>query len=158
MNTQLHQMNVRYLPVEDRLLLRISSTNGDEYRLWLTRRYTGMLQQVLGQEVERMGGRQVVASSQETTRMYKEGAFEKPFEEESLQFPLGEKGVLACRINLNRLQDGNVRLDMAPEVGQGLSLNLNRSLIYMFENLLIQGIAQAGWNLAGDQQPSGQVH
>jgi len=158
MTTLLHQMNVRYLPVEDRLLLRISAKNGDEYRIWLTRRYAGILQRVFSQEIERCGGRQILASNQQTTKMYKEGAFEKPYEEKSTHYPLGESGILASRISVNRLQNGDIRLDLSPQQGQGLTLNLNRSLLFMFDNLLSQGILQAGWNSVGEGQGSSRVH
>jgi hypothetical protein len=35
---QIHQLSVSYQAEQDRLLLRVSSTNGQEMRLWLTRR------------------------------------------------------------------------------------------------------------------------
>ena len=36
MTDKLHQMNVTYIPKEDRLLLKISTTQKDEFRIWLT--------------------------------------------------------------------------------------------------------------------------
>ena len=157
--TSLHQLNIRYAPLEDRLLLRISGKDGAEYRLWLTRRYTAMLQQVLNREIDRCGGRPILAASGETTKMFKDGAFEKPFEEESTHYPLGEAGILTARISVNRQQDGNIRVDLAPQQGQGISLNLNRPLLFMFDTLLSQGIAQTGWNLASEEASgSTRVH
>ena len=35
---QIHQLSVSYQAEQDRLLLRVSSTGGEEMRLWLTRR------------------------------------------------------------------------------------------------------------------------
>src|SRR3954470_23576686 len=35
---QIHQLSVSYQAEHDRLLMRVSSTGGDEMRLWLTRR------------------------------------------------------------------------------------------------------------------------
>ena len=35
---QIHQLSVSYQAEQDRLLLRVSSTSGQEMRLWLTRR------------------------------------------------------------------------------------------------------------------------
>ena len=34
---QIHQLSVSYQAEQDRLLLRVSSTDGQEMRLWLTR-------------------------------------------------------------------------------------------------------------------------
>lgn len=48
MSTRLHQMTVKYLPTEDRLLLRISTSEKTEYRLWLTRRFIATLWPALG--------------------------------------------------------------------------------------------------------------
>ena len=35
---QIHQMSVTYLPEQDRILMRINTTEGEEMRMWLTRR------------------------------------------------------------------------------------------------------------------------
>jgi len=158
MTTQLHQMNVSYFPVEDRLLLKISSRNEDEYRLWLTRRYAQLLLKILDAEMDKIGGKHTVASNDQTRKMYKDGAFEKAYEEENRSYPLGEKGILAFRVNTAHTEDGNLQLELSPEKGQGISLNLNHSLIYMLNNLISQGIAQAQWNLQTDDAGSSKVH
>ena len=158
MTEQLHQMNVSYNPQEDRLLLRISSRNGEEYRLWLTRRYTGMLINILRQEMEKSGGEPVLAASDETKNMIKGGAFKQDYEENNATFPLGESGVLAFRINTRLAGDDVLQLEMLPETGQGISLNLNRTLLYMLHNLINQGIDQAGWNILNPARESANVH
>ncbi len=48
MSNQLHQLTVKYVPTEDRLLLRIGTTAKTEYRLWLTRRFVAALWPSLG--------------------------------------------------------------------------------------------------------------
>ena len=48
MSTQLHQLTIKYLPTEDRLLLRIGTTEKTEYRMWLTRRFVVALWPSLG--------------------------------------------------------------------------------------------------------------
>ena len=35
---QIHQMSVTYMPEQDRILMRINTTEGEEMRMWLTRR------------------------------------------------------------------------------------------------------------------------
>ena len=155
---QLHQMNITYHPGEDRLLLRISSRTGDEYRLWLTRRYTGLLVNLLRQEMVKSGGEPALAASDETRNMIKGGAFRQTFDDNSVSFPLGEKGVLGFRINSRISNEGILNLEMLPEAGQGVSLNLNKPLLYMLHNLLNQGIDQAGWNLLNPSGESTNVH
>ena len=35
---QIHQMSVSYLPEQDRILMRVNTVEGEEMRMWLTRR------------------------------------------------------------------------------------------------------------------------
>ena len=158
MSEQLHQMNISYNPKEDRLLLRVSSRGGEEFRLWLTRRYTGMLINILKQELAKFGGEPTLASSDETKNMIKAGAFQQGFDEGSGRFPLGESGVLGFRINTGVSGEGVLRLELLPEQGQGISVNLNKTLLYMLHNLITQGIDQAGWNLLNHAPESKNVH
>jgi len=39
----IHQMSVSYVEGQDRLMLRVNTPEGQEFRLWLTRRLTGRL-------------------------------------------------------------------------------------------------------------------
>ena len=158
MTGQLHQMNISYHPREDRLLLRVSSKSGDEFRLWLTRRYTGMIINILKQELTKYGGEPTLASSDETKNMIKAGAFQQGYEGGSAGFPLGKSGVLRFRINTGMAGEGVMRLELLPEQGQGISLNLNKTLLYMLHNLIVQGIDQAGWQLLSPARESMHVH
>ncbi len=159
MTDQLHQMNIAHDPKEDRLLLRISSDGGDEYRVWLTRRYTSLLIGLINKEIDSRGGVPSVAGSEETTTMLKNGALEKKYDHEKVKhYPLGESGVLAFRINTRNTQDGNLMLELLPEQGKGITLNLNKSLLYMLHNILTQGITQANWALQTESAVSTKVH
>jgi len=151
-------MNISYNPKEDRLLLRVSSRGGDEFRLWLTRRYTGILINILKQELVKFGGEPTLASSDETKKMIKAGAFQQSFAGDSDNYPLGKSGVLGFRINTGVSGEGVLRLELLPEQGQGISVNLNKTLLYMLHNLITQGIDQAGWNLLNHAGESMNVH
>lgn len=155
MTDRLHQININYHAVEDRLLLRINTRLGNEFRIWLTRRCTQRLLDVLQKAIDRLGGMPAVASRPETTRMFRQGALEKPYEEERVQqFPLGQEGFVACRVKAARAADDNLALELLPEQGQGVTMNLNQSLLFMFYNLLSQGIGRADWSLslAGEEK------
>lgn len=154
----LHQINVTYVAKEDRLLLRVSSQAGDEYRLWLTRRFAALLLDVLKKRMDEFGGAPTLASGQETRSMFRQGAMNKPFEGGAGGFPLGESGVLGFRINAGAATDGRFNLEILPEQGKGVTLNLNKTLLYLFYNVLTQGIHQAQWNLAGAEDGSARVH
>jgi len=147
MNDKLHQINVTYHGKEDRLLLRVTTQKGDEYRIWLTRRFTGLLFSVLKTEMDKHGGIASVGTNQKTRQMFKAGAFEKKFEKEkTVNFPLGEQGFLAYGIKSSSTPKGDLLLELLPEKGAGVTMNLNKSLLYMLHNLLSQGLIKADWH------------
>ena len=159
-NDKLHQINVTYSGVEDRLLLRVTTRLGDEYRIWLTRRFASLLLNMLNKAMDKYGGAASLGSSPRTKAMFKSGAMEKAFDEEkTTNFPLGKKGFLAYGIKSADTPEGNLHLEIFPEKGAGVSLNLDKPLLYMFHNLLTQGIARAEWRLLhGQEVTSGQLH
>ncbi len=138
--------------------MRATTTNGDEYRVWFTRRYAGLLMDIINKGMNERGGMTTLGSASQTTDMIKDGALEKPFENNVTNYPLGEKGVLGFGIKTNISEDNILNLQLLPENGQGITLNLNDSLIYMFHNLLSQGIARADWNFKQDQDSAGSEH
>ena len=147
MSDKLHQINVTYSGKEDRLLLKVTTQQGDEYRIWLTRRFTGLLYSVLDKEMEKHGGSTSIGTSQQTKKMFKEGAFEKKFEQEKTKnYPIGKEGFLAYGIKTAYTPDGNLLLEIIPEKGSGVTINLNPSLQYMMHNLLSQGLMRAEWD------------
>jgi len=160
MTDKLHQINVTYSSKEDRLLLRVTTQKGDEYRVWLTRKFSGILLDILIKEMDKHGGAPAIGSSQQTKQMFKAGAFEKSFEhEKSTNYPLGETGFLAFAIKTTNASKGNLHLEILPERGAGVTFTLNKSLLYMFHNLLIQGITRAEWRITSNQDAlSKRVH
>jgi hypothetical protein len=160
-SNKLHQINMQYSNTEDRILLRTSTENNDEYLIWLTRRYTKLLVDIFDKEIEKRGGTTTLGSKKETTKLYEEGAFEKPYVEETPKnHPLGENGVLAFGIKTGTDEQGNFTLVLQSESGQGITYNLNDTLIYMFYSLLMQSIERAGWDIGKlTQNPENkQIH
>jgi hypothetical protein len=160
-SNKLHQINMQYSNTEDRILLRTSTENNDEYLIWLTRRYTKLLVDVFDKEIEQRGGTTTLGSKKETTKLFKEGAFEKPYVEETPKnHPLGENGVLAFGIKTGTDEQGNFTLIIQSESGKGITYNLNDTLIYMFYSLLMQSIERAEWNLGklNESSPNSQLH
>lgn len=140
-------------------MLRINTQAGDEFRIWLTRRFTGLLLDLLGKQIDKLGGMPALASKPETTQMFKDGAMEKPYEEEKISnYPLGESGFLAYKINYKLQKNETLGLEILPEKGQGVTLNLNKSLLFMFYNLLTQGCATSSWRLQDDAPSAMNVH
>jgi hypothetical protein len=158
---KLHQINMQYSNKEDRILLRTLTENNDEYLIWLTRRYAKLLIDIFDKEIEKRGGTTTLSSQKETKKFYKEGAFEKPYVEETPKtHPLGEEGVLAFGIKTGTDEQGNLVLVIQSENGKGITYNLNDSLLYMFYSLLMQSIERAEWKLGklGESSSTSQLH
>ncbi len=154
---KLHQINMQYSPVEDRILVRTSTTNNEEYLIWLTRRYTRILLDLIQKEIDERGGTTNVASKQETKQLFKQGAFEKPYAEEQPKTkPLGDKGILAYAIKSGKDSNGNFVLELKSNDNKGITYNLNDTMLYMVYSLLSQSIAKAEWNLGYMEQPTSQ--
>jgi hypothetical protein len=157
MSSPLQQINISYQPSEDRLLMKVSS-NGEEFRIWLTRRYTGLLLNVLENQLEALGTPLQTRTGNLANKL-KQGAYEKPFEtDSSTRFPLGEKGILGYRINVSKPRDGAVNLQLLPEDGQGLNLNLDEATITLFCNLIEQSLTQTDWQLASPAVSPNMMH
>jgi hypothetical protein len=148
MNNSLQQINMAYIPEQDRLLLRISTSSDAEYRIWLTRRYSALLLQVFLEQIEREGGYQDLASRQDTRERLRGGALDQPYNPApKMHYPLGEQGVLAYRINVGKDPTGVLNLQLLPEQGQGVTFTLDKSTLYMLYNVLEQALSQTEWNL-----------
>ena len=81
-------------------MMRLNTKQGIEFRVWLTRRFTGILLGLLTTEIDKHGGVPALASTNETVAMFKQGAMEKPYEaEKTVEYPLESSGVLAYKIN-----------------------------------------------------------
>jgi hypothetical protein len=148
MSDHLHQINISYVPVEDRLMMRINTKQGIEYRVWLTRRFTGILTGLLTKEIDKHGGIPVLASTDQTRSLFKQGAMEKPYEADKVvDMPLGQTGILAYKINYKSNPDASLALELLPEQGKGVNMSLNKSLLFLFYNLLTQACAHTEWKL-----------
>ncbi len=153
---QLKQVQLAFSPVEDRLLLRINTSAGEQFRFWLTRRFTRLLWPVLmqaaGQDPQvsaqaSPGAREAVLSFRHEQAV--SGAnFTEPFhEDEAPQMPLGESPVLLSRIQLRPGQSGTSVLCLHPEHDQGVEIAMTPELLHSLTRLLAQTVTRAGWDM-----------
>lgn len=155
-DNQLHQINASYSKEEDRILLRTTTTQNEEYRVWLTRRYTHLLMGIINKEIDQRGGTTELVQKKQTKTMLQQGAFEKPFEKKSSpNLPLGENGMLAYSLKTAKTNEGNLIIQIHANDNKGITLNLNESLLYMFYSLLTQSVLVADWKI-GEQKISSQ--
>lgn len=161
MSDKLHQINAQYSSKEDRILIRTSTERGNEYSIWLTRRYTKLLLEILDKEIEKRGGTTSLGTKKETKELYNEGAFEKPYAEDMPKTqPLGEEGILAFGIKTGTDTNDNLILELQSESQKGITFNLNDTLIYMFYSLIMQSVERSEWQIGqfGEQAVNPQLH
>lgn len=153
--TQLNQIQCRYVPLEDRVLLRINSSDHCEFRFWVTRRYVRLLWPVLSQlmqgdpqisQATDAQARQAILAFQHESAL-SQSSFSQTFREEQAKFPLGEAPVLLARIQTKTTTQGHSILCLHPEQGQGIELNMNRTLLHALTRLLTDAVQKAGWEL-----------
>ena len=152
--SSLNQVQLRFIPVEDRLLLQIRTAEA-EYRLWMTRRYVRLLWPVLldllasNAQVQSQAdphNRSQVLSFQHEQAL-RQADFTTRYRENEASMPLGAAPVLLSRIQVRR-RDGESRvLSLRPAEGPGVELNINDAFLHSFCKLLADTAANAGWDL-----------
>jgi hypothetical protein len=159
MSNALQQLNLIYVPEEDRLLFKVKTADDGEFRVWFTRRYTALLLRLFVEQIEREGGYQELASRKQTLDQLRGGAFDQSYTPPAkAHYPLGENGVLGYRINVGKEHSGATNLQFLPEQGQGVTFTLDKSTLYMLYNLLEQTLPQTEWNLHVPESIHGPLH
>jgi len=149
---QLHQISAQYDTAQDRVLLRISTRDAREYRLWLTRRLTGMLWQGLFKLLERGAQRQVSPEAQQALLEFQreqalaQSDFSQPFAADALN-PAQAEPLLVQRVNMRRRSDGFYTLLFSPQGGEGLQIQLPESMVHALAKLLADMVRRADWAL-----------
>jgi hypothetical protein len=151
----IHQIQMKYSAEEDRILLRISSTERAEFRFWLTRRYVKLLWTILLKMLERDPAaaqhkdenvRRTLLGFQHETAV-QSGDFAKPFEEGVSSLPLGANPVLLSRISGKQPDQKQQLLCLHPEQGQGIDLAVNAGLLHMISKLLVDAVGKSDWDI-----------
>lgn len=156
MSGGISQLQIVYDPEQDRLMLRVNTQSQDEFRFWLTRRYTQLLHQALKTQVDSDPDvqTQVTPEAQQAIQSFKreeaksQGDFKQEFKE-STSFPLGVEPLLAYKLSYKNEQ-GKLQLGIEPKEGQGIKLALDMSLNLNITQLLRAGSEKAGWGLSFD--------
>ena len=150
MNQTLDQIQVDFVPNEDRLLLKLRAGHS-LYRAWLTRRFLKLwvpiLQGVHPQTGERFAEAPALPPEQADAIAPQK---EAPLEEraETFDHPLGETPILAVEISYNAPQeDAAASMVIKPAQGPGIVLPYQPALNLSLLKLLRQSARQADWEL-----------
>jgi hypothetical protein len=154
MTNQLHQMTVTFDSVEDRILFRTNTTGGEEYRIWLTRRYVQLLFKVLNKQMGKAEKAEIIKlksqpkDEQAPKKSPNKIDHDKPFQEYGAEFPLPQEGILVSKVTVTEHDNETVTFGLSPKEGQGVNIRMNQQIMDQTYDLLIKAVAKAEWNLA----------
>jgi len=168
----IHQVAANHVAEEDRILLRINTVDGQEFRAWLTRRMTGALwpalHNTLTELLLRMDARLAIGDGADPLkrRMLADfqrdnllGAsdFSRPFRTDSVSLPLGEHPLLVTDVQVSHPREHVVRLDFSDKQAtpmdgtavspRSFSVDLDAPLMQGMMHLLDQAVLKADWQL-----------
>jgi len=153
-SNQLEQFSASYDAAQDRLLLRVRTGDGSEFRFWLTRRFVDLLWPILMKMADTFTSRKAVADPAARGLMAEMahgeavgGANFKTQYQQGTSFPLGEEPLLLAKISVNAKEGKTQTLTLLPQNGQGLNLELDENLVHVFARLLQEATNGAEWNL-----------
>ncbi len=150
----INQFSANYDPSEDRILLRFNTTNLKEFRLWLTRRSTDMLLDVLprqteqGEQIQEDLKKQIQKNQNEekTKEMssQKEAFSKKPQFIKGNEFPIGETPELVSIIKVE-LSGSVYKVQFILKIGKTVSVNVKPDLMLKVHSLVNLIATKANW-------------
>ena len=151
----LHQIKIEFIPEHDRLLLRISTSDGKEVLMWLTRRCVKLLWPGLVKLAHNSpdvaaqshpDARQAVLGMRHEAALGKSD-FSRPYDEAARDRPFGAEPVLVARMQSRALDNGQFVLSLLPREGQGINLTLDETLLHSICKLIQAAVEKSEWDL-----------
>ncbi len=169
----IHQLSARYHQEQDRILVRINSTDGTEMRLWLTRRLTLALWPALNQAVVEHVARQdgstahlLDAASKKMLADFQRAAvlqdadFSTPYQgaqeaPEAATFPLGSAPLLVTEVRITPVANGPLKIAFNEQLvdqanARGFQVELAPPLVHGLVQLMERALHQSGWGEGGE--------
>jgi hypothetical protein len=153
---RLQQLKIDYQAGEDRLLMLLSTSDGAEVRMVLTRRFVKLLWPLLVKLAEEASPRISTQPDPEARRALlgieheqavSKADFSKPYEATERSTPLGAEPLLLARIQTGRDAGGQPVLAMHPAEGQGVTLTLDNVLLHSVCRLLQAAVKKSDWDM-----------
>jgi len=164
---QIHQMSVTYLPEQDRMLMRINTVEGEEMRMWLTRRLMvglwPLLTKLLTEHLLKLesAGASLAGANPELKKMLADfrkeeflqhADFDTPYQEGQQRMPLGEEPLLVTDVDAAPLANGPLRLNFNERPPNGgdakprsFQMEMQPKLMQGLMHLLDQALLQSQW-------------
>lgn len=143
---KLHQLNVGLDAQQDRLLLRISTSTGEEFRFWLTRR---LIQRCWPLWVKVMQEAEGFAVSNVPLEFRHAAAVEQAdFATPYTAATSTTEPVLLAQFALRATKPGRYEMTLAPRSGQKLNVQLIATHLHGLVQLLQAAVRDADWALS----------
>lgn len=152
---KLHQIKLEHSAVQDRLLMRIATDDGQEILLWLTRRCVKLLWPALmglAQKSPNIAMHSHPDARSALLGMRHEEAvrktdYSRPYDEAQREHLLGPEPLLVARIQTRLEGSGQFILTLLPAQGQGINVALDEVLLHLLSGLLLKVVKGAEWEL-----------
>ena len=153
---RLHQIKIDYVAEQDRLMMQLATSDEQEVRMWLTRRFVKLLWPLLVKLAEEASPRIRTQADPEARKalltMEHEEAmaradFSKPYDDSERAMPLGEDPLLLARIQTAHDASGQPVVAMHPAEGQGVTLTLDPVLLHSVCRLLQAAVKGSDWDM-----------
>ena len=155
MTKALHQMTMTYVPEQDRVMFRVSTTQSTEYQMWFTRRFVSVLWTALRQVLERHPD-----IREDMTRDVKDAILGMEHQEAVQQADFSQdhkRGNADLTSNTGPLlvtggavtpaENDLTHLKLATKEGSEVRFTLNKQLLHAFCHLMVSTALRADWSL-----------
>ena len=144
------QLNVTYVPLEDRVLFKLNTADSNEFRLWLTRNMVQEIMSLCTAAAVKFEELKHPAAQARSIAEFKQQAVEQAttFSEykPAAICPLGENPILVNKLQM-RIEDAQYVLIFGLVIGKDLTLRLNDDLLSKTRLLLNTIQEKAHWML-----------
>jgi hypothetical protein len=162
----IHQIEVRYLPEADRLLMQVRTRAGELVSIWFTRRLMMRLWTPLQQLAARVAvartapgsvalpeARDMLAQAARE-QVLKDTDFKTPFDRSAAGHPLGAEPLLASQVELAPTAEHGMAFKIHEHRGRHLSMALTASLTNAVAQLFERALQASDWGVLPVQAPN----
>ena len=151
----INQIQMSFIPGEDRILMRMNTVASEGFQFWLTRRFVKLLWPLLLQMLARDSlvlSQQTVEAKKEVLSFQQEQAaqkmdYSKSYQEQVNTQPLGDKPLLLAKAGVKENDNNSQTLGLHPEQGQGIDIALDKQLLHSVCKLLQDTVSKTDWDL-----------
>lgn len=152
---ELHQINLSYVPVQDRLLMRISTRDQTEFRLWFTRRLTQRLWPSLFKllETHETVSTQATADAKRAVLEFRhehamqQVSFGSEFAGTDLKPALEGEPMLVQTVEMKRSGEQHYLMKFLPPQGSGIQVQFQEAIVHGLAKLIADALKRSDWGL-----------